>query len=319
MHQMASGSWKLAVTRRLPHNLELFSAPGRAWAQGEGQAVATKETYTELGGEWRRKALDNYRNRANNHWGVRVELATRLVHERVLPRLGGRAPQDILLIDIGCSIGTFAIEFAKLGFRTVGMDFDPGAIETACELARSEGVEARFICGDVRDWPADLPPIDIALSFDLFEHLHDDELGVCLHSLHAKLAPDGALVFHTFPTQYDYIFYGRPRLRYPLLGLRWLKPTAFTRAVKAYAGLIDIGLLVKKGRTYAEGIELDGHCNPTTAERLEKILNRSGYEVALIETGQCYAFKAKLRKAFAGQPIADRNLYGVAFPAANYP
>lgn len=80
---------------------------------------------------------------------------------------------------------------------------------------------------------------------------------------------------------------------------------------------MDAVLLFKKRQTYADLIASEGHCNPTTAERLGNILRRSGYEPALLETAQLYTYKEKLRRPFKGQPIADRNLYGVAFPCAH--
>ncbi len=37
-------------------------------------------------------------------------------------------------MDVGCSIGTFAIEFAAKGYRSFGIDFD----QTALDIARDD-------------------------------------------------------------------------------------------------------------------------------------------------------------------------------------
>ena len=164
-----------------------------------------KDTSWTYGEESQRRQVAKYRDRANNHWRHRFALADKLVNDYALPRLQERATGAISLVDVGCSIGTFAIEGAKRGFKSYGVDFDPAAIRIAEELSRSEGVSPTFICGDVAT--CDLPPIDIAICFDIFEHLHDDELGALLGGLRRRLSTEGCIVFHTFPTELDYLFH----------------------------------------------------------------------------------------------------------------
>lgn len=261
------------------------------------------------------KAIQKYRKRDKTHWKHRIALAHRLVADHVSPRITEVDSSKIVVADIGCSIGTFAIEFAKQGYKTFGIDFDPQAIKIAQQLSREEGVDPEFICGDIAEWREGLPQIDIAICFDIFEHLHDDELGALLQSLRRNLSRRGSLVFHTFPTQYDYLLYSRPKFRYPILPFRNLSSGKFERLLKIYACMVDIVFLLKRGKTYKEFIEKDGHCNPTTRERLEKILRRAGYKIILLETSQIYSYKYSIQEKFKAQSIADRNLYGVAVPA----
>ena len=75
-----------------------------------------------------------------------------------------------------------------------------------------------------------------------------DELGSFLRSVRKQLSKEGSLVFHTFPTQYDYLFFGRTYLRLPLVPFRNLSIPRFNRVVKAYASLVDIAHLFKKVR-----------------------------------------------------------------------
>lgn len=278
-----------------------------------------KPTSYQYGRECQLEQANKYRNRHNNHWKFRIDLAHSLVNKYSLPGLRKKQIGDILIVDVGCSIGTFAIEFAKLGYRSYGVDFDAEALEIAEQLCDEENVSAEFVQADISDWEQDFPPIDIAICFDIFEHLHDDELGSFLQSIRKQLSEEGSLVFHTFPTQYDYIFFGGSYLRYlrlPLIPFRNLSTTRFNRIVKACASLIDIAYLVKKGSTYKEAIKSAGHCNPTTKERLKDILERSGYDIVYMESSQLYPFQESVQKQFSNQPISHRNLYGVAIPRA---
>lgn len=219
------------------------------------------------------------------------------------------------VVDVGCSIGTFAIEFAQMGYRSFGVDFDNTALEIARQLAREENVSPQFICGDVSDFGSHFPQIDVAICFDIFEHLHDDELGAFLALLKRHLSAEGSLVFHTFPTQYDYIFYGKTLIRFPLILFKFLSPAKFNILTKIYSSVLDIGHLLLRGSTRKESIKVLGHCNPLTFERLNDILRRAGYEVLFLEASTLYESKITVQKRFQHQPITYRNLYGIAIPA----
>ncbi len=271
-----------------------------------------KSTSYEYGKTYQLKQAEKYRNRKSNHWRHRIALAQRLVEHHARPRLRGRSNSDIVIVDVGCSIGTFAIEFAKMGYRSYGIDFDDSALDIARHLAREENVSPEFIGGDISDWSKKFPTIDIAICFDIFEHLHDDELGSFLSGIKRQLSKQGSLVFHTFPAQYSHIFFNnRSYVRYPLLPFRPLRPSKFSVIVKAYSSLLDIWLLLAKGVTYKESIKVSGHCNPTTAERLTDILRRADYEIIFIESSNLYDLKGSIQIQFPNQPIAHGNIYGV--------
>jgi SAM-dependent methyltransferase len=225
-----------------------------------------------------------------------------------------RPSDDIVVVDVGCAIGTFAIEFAKLGYRTYGIDFDRSAIDIAVQLAAAEKVSPEFVCGDISEWKAQFPPIDIAICFDIFEHLHDDEIGAFLASIRRQLSANGALVFHTYPTQYDYVFHHKSYRSWPLLPLAVVSQSAFAKAVRVYTSLFDALLVLMTGDTYHERIKCKPHCNPTTKERLTDILNRAGYDVLVMKSANLYDGKSSLARRFDKQPITFRNLYGVAVP-----
>ncbi|VAX39411.1 hypothetical protein MNBD_PLANCTO03-445 [hydrothermal vent metagenome] len=110
-----------------------------------------RESLGSYGREYQLAQAEKYRNRAQNHWRHRIELGHRLVDEHVLARLPKQDPSKVTVVDIGCSIGTFAIEFARRGFRAIGVDFDAMAIDVARELAAEERVSPEFLVADVAE------------------------------------------------------------------------------------------------------------------------------------------------------------------------
>jgi 2-polyprenyl-3-methyl-5-hydroxy-6-metoxy-1,4-benzoquinol methylase len=273
-----------------------------------------KPTSYPYGRDYQLNQAEKYRQRNYNHWKQRISLAHHLVETYALPKMEKSKQHNPVVLDIGCSIGTFAIEFAKKGYPSYGIDFDPTALKIAGELAKEEHVCPVFIQGDVSDLNADFPPIDLAICFDVFEHLHDDELGALLVSLKKRLSKDGSLVFHTCPTQYEYIFYGLPTIRTMLIPFAFLPAKWFDVLVKMYANLLENMLLLRKGVTYSEKLKLRTHCNPTTQQRLTDTLHRLGYEIVFIESANVYDITSPVAKYFFRQPISYYNLYGVVTP-----
>lgn len=268
------------------------------------------------GEAYQRKQLGKYRNRHSNHWKHRIRLAQDLVRRHAMPRLQGKPRHDIICVDVGCSIGTFSIEMAKSGYRSFGIDLDPEAIRIAEELSAEEGVSPRFLCADVAHWPRDLPPIDIAICFDVFEHLHDDELGDLLRSIRQHLSENGSLVFHTFPTAYEHLFHGNSK------GMRWasvgLAPFAllgepmFAKVTRLYSRLYDVVSLIRTGKTYRGRIRNDVHCNLLTAERLSALFDRAEFKVLEIASANLYPDPSWRGRWFSRHAVSHRNLYGVA-------
>jgi len=273
-----------------------------------------KETSNAYGLKYQTKQANKYRQRNNNHWKHRIKLAQDLVEKYVNPKFSHMSKNDIVVVDIGCSIGSFAIEFKKLGYQSYGIDFDKDAIDIAKELAKEEHVEPEFVCGDVSTWSENFPKIDIALCFDIFEHLHDDELGAFLSKIITNFSENGMLVFHTYPMQYDYIFYHDKYTKYPLIPFKNINPNIFNKFLKIYSSLYDIYSIIRFGKTHAESIKLDTHCNPLTLERLSDIFNRNGYDITYIDTSNLYNFKPSIQQQFKKQPFSHRNLYGVCIP-----
>jgi len=284
------------------------------------ESTIKKATSFEYASVYQAKQAEKYQNREHNHWKIRIDLARRLVDDYALPRLK-KPISETILVDLACSIGTFAIEFSKLGYQSHGIDFDTEALEIAEQLNREEGTSARFIHDDISTWQPDFAAVDIVVCMDVFEHLHDDELGGMLQSVRRVLSDQGSLVFHTFPTYYDYVFQNaNGRLRLPLMPFRRLPTKAFTRLVRAYASLLDAVFLIKRGIDHKTMIKRHPHCNPYTPERLADILQRARFTILYLESAQLYPlelFSSRPHnlRGFSHQPITQRNVFGVATPA----
>ncbi len=279
-------------------------------------AETPKTTSYSYGEDYQREQVEKHRHRRDNHWKPRIALAHELIDKYVLPRLGQRTPSEVTTLDVGCSIGTMAIEMALRGFTAYGVDFDPSGLKIGRELAAEEQATVAFFQGDVAEWKPEMGrKIDIAVCFDIFEHLHDDELGGLLQAIRRQLSDTGALVFYTFPLQYDYLFFSRDVLHWPLWPFTWLSPARFERLTRAYASLLDAGLLLGTGQSYKDRIKKLSHCNPTTLPRLSDILKRAGYDIGVIDTRNIYPFRPHVLRRFGSQPVAHRNLFGVAYPA----
>lgn len=272
-----------------------------------------KATSYEYGEAYQLEQAEKHRHRRENHWKSRIALAHDLIDKYVVPSLGPRLPGEVKTLDVGCSVGTMAIEMAHRGFSSYGVDFDEAALRMARSLAAEEQVQVKFYQCDVAELRSLVhESFDIIVCFDIFEHLHDDELGALLQSVRSILSERGALVFFTYPLQFDYLFYSRDALHWPLVPFKWLPPSAFDRVVRAYAALLDACLILSTGRSYRDRISKLSHCNPTTKARLEAILQRAGFTATTIETADIYPFKPHVSRRFRKQPAAHRTLYGVA-------
>jgi SAM-dependent methyltransferase len=177
---------------------------------------------------------------------------------------------------------------------------------------------------DVAEWGAQgLPKIDVAICFDIFEHLHDDELGALLQGLRRQLAPGGRVVFSTTPTQFAYLYSGGSAklaiVRTLVYAMTWLGPRAFPRALRALAAILDAVFLVLRGGDHRDLIKREKHCNPLTRERLEDIFRRAGYGLERIETLDLHPIPGPVAAAFRKHAICHSHVVGVAVPGQSSP
>lgn len=55
------------------------------------------------------------------------------------------------ILDLACGYGRHSLELARRGYRVTGVDITPSYIEDARKTAAGEGLDAEFICSDIRD------------------------------------------------------------------------------------------------------------------------------------------------------------------------
>jgi len=96
------------------------------------------------------------------------------------------------VLDLACGSGRALVWLAQRGYRTLGIDWQPEALELGRQLAASQGVSCQFEAGDLRDL-SQVPsgPFSIILNF---RFLQRDLLAM----LPGMLQPGGVALVRTF-------------------------------------------------------------------------------------------------------------------------
>jgi SAM-dependent methyltransferase len=248
----------------------------------------------------------------NNYWT--------LLHARLAREIDTGRPLRIL--DVGCSIGSHAIELARCGHQTWGIDILPQMIERGRELADSLGLTPRVHLqpGDIRrlDNYFARAMFDAAIACDIFEHLDDESLRAVLNGLKKVVRPGGTIAIQTSPGLYYYWFEpDRRKLLALLLPMAWLPDRLFT----AYVRWLDDWYIRKIRREPAAFYRHEhGHINCMDHVHLRRLLEKAG--LADVRTFAIHAhpgFKdegclrsPRLTRIFGHRSIAARNVFGGA-------
>jgi SAM-dependent methyltransferase len=119
--------------------------------------------------------------------GVDVHGEANLVTELVGP------PGAHALLDAGCGTGRVAIELARRGYPTVGIDLDVALLD----WARSKAPELEWIAADLATMPPDVAPGPFAatvLAGNVMIFVARGTEGAVLRNLADRLAPGGLLI-----------------------------------------------------------------------------------------------------------------------------
>ena len=100
-------------------------------------------------------------------------------------------PGDAL--DLGCGGGQVSMKLAALGYRTVGVDFAP----TAIELARRNAPELRFEVGDCLALELPAASFDLAIDNHVLHCIIGDDRARFLREIARVLRPGGLLFSDT--------------------------------------------------------------------------------------------------------------------------
>ena len=109
------------------------------------------------------------------------------------------------VLDVGCSGGFHALEFARRGFSVTGVDLEPSAIERALARSREEGLSAAFSVLDLeKDDMVGLGTFDFIYSIgNVFSHVKKGLVPDIFRKVRGCLSPDGIFLF-------DLLMKGRP-------------------------------------------------------------------------------------------------------------
>ncbi len=112
--------------------------------------------------------------------------------------LAGPIKKGQKVLDLGCGIGTFTIEFSKLGALATGVDSSREALKTARRLAALQGqTKAKFLLADATRLPIKKNQYDLVVCADFIEHLNQEDYLKLLAEARRVLKPEGKLLIYT--------------------------------------------------------------------------------------------------------------------------
>jgi SAM-dependent methyltransferase len=132
---------------------------------------------------------EDYTSRAYNRWTL-GHPSQELVG--VIATLG-LVPGSIAL-DVGCGVGVELVFLAKHGFKAIGIDVAPRALELAAERARAAGVELELHEGSAVSLPLEKDSGDFVNDRGLLQHLSESERGRYAREVARVLRPGCVLV-----------------------------------------------------------------------------------------------------------------------------
>ncbi len=103
-------------------------------------------------------------------------------------------PQGSKILDLACGQGRHAVELAKLGFEVVGLDYSSYLLNIARERAGQNGVDVKFVEGDMRNLPFDDHEFDGVYSFFTSFGYFDDEDNMKVLAEIARVTRPGGMI-----------------------------------------------------------------------------------------------------------------------------
>jgi ubiquinone/menaquinone biosynthesis C-methylase UbiE len=106
-------------------------------------------------------------------------------------------PPGARIVDVPCADGRIALRLAAAGYSVTGIDIAAGELELARRSAASQGVEARFLAGDLRDLPEAGPADGLVSWGNSFGYLTPADTARSLAGMRRLLRPGGRLVLES--------------------------------------------------------------------------------------------------------------------------
>ena len=258
------------------------------------------------------RQLQKYTHSDRNFWRLKLQSIADLTGQ-----LEGQR-----ILDLGCGVGTCAIEYGMRGNQTIGVDYTFQAVQAGQELSRSKGLAATNFCvGDVSTLPFHNHTFDGIIASDIFEHLVPEVLDRTVGECARVLKPGGRLYVMTWPTRYRYIFNSRVFLAC-VVPLFWLPQ----RWLKAYVRFLD-RTIVQWYHTWRHRMTHDAyrlasiHPNPLAKEDLEALVRKHRFASAKLFLQELYGQEGRVRalivkRFFQDCEYAKSGLYAICVTQA---
>lgn len=220
------------------------------------------------------------------------------------------------VLDLACGIGTFSLQFARLGNKCYGIDFSASMVTKAKKLSAKEKLSNCFyVQANADQLPFADNSFDAIIAVDIIEHLIPYVLQNSLSECYRVLKPGGFLVIHTNPNRYFLLFSHWKKLLL-ILPFCWL-PTAI---YEKYLELIQFHFMPIYRRIMGRNAGINPkHINPSTLSRLRKVLGKAGFKIRelyslnlYIELSPGYLERIRGLLPFYNRQFATRNIFAMA-------
>lgn len=110
------------------------------------------------------------------------------------------------VLDLGCGEGRHTVLFAKNGYYSVGLDYQPLAIKRAISLSRSQGLRSgfSFVLGDLFQLPFRSASFNVLIDYGCLHHVKKSDFGAYLKSVLPLLSSQGHLLLSCFSTKFKH-------------------------------------------------------------------------------------------------------------------
>lgn len=183
------------------------------------------------------------------------------------------------ILDLGCGVGTFALLFAKNGYRSTGLDISENVVKKCRENATKLDISnVDFLQGDSSADHFKENSFDAIIAADIIEHLPRQVLKNTIDNCYKWLRPGGVFIVHTYPTKYYHLLLGRRIfLLLPLYLLPRNMNDGYLRFVSRF--IFDPVWAIRNRITWSRMAAEGGHCNPPHPVLFKEIVNNAGFKV----------------------------------------
>jgi SAM-dependent methyltransferase len=217
-------------------------------------------------------------------------------------------PRNTRVLDVGCSGGLHALEFASRGFLVTGFDIEPSATSRAEKRAKDQKVPAEFRALDLeKDGISSLGTFDLVYSIgNVMSHLRKDGMNDALRKIRACLDESGLFLFDVFINATPF----REEVYEEDLGVVWKRKLNE-----------QTGRMTMDGAFLAFGVTQHFQLWAYTVAEISELLKRSGFtdidfsdqldfssSGSEVENPVCLNFRASTRSGFKTPFLAGSSI-----------